>query len=241
MTAPEGAKRVKETWITHDGTRIGLDVDPKWPACYQNFGEMADADSVPFLNVRQTSECNGSITNISTKSKIAWPFEAENIGLYWHFPTPYNAGLANNYEAAAKAFKEILPHHSHLEFWISEDLRLNIKASILSAGYGPYGSMSYQSWTNHGYADTITSGVPSLGNRFQWLGRPLYIPNDTPISAKLVFDDYGKKILRRLELPPLDFKEGDDAVNEVTTHNQAAIELTLGGRRFVMRRAEYFA
>lgn len=240
VTDEDGRERVAETYMLHDQTRIGPTVPEKWPGCYANFAEMADAEYVPFLNVRQVSETSGAVTNITTKSKIAWPFAVENLGIAWIFPTPYNAGLANNYEAAAKAFKEILPDHSFLQFQINEDVRLTIKPSMTTPGYGPYGAAAYTSWTNHGYADTITSGVPSLGNRWTWIGQALKIPNNNTVAARLYFDEYGKMILRRLELPPLDFKEGDDWEGQPTTPNQAAIELTLGGQRYVMKRSEYF-
>jgi hypothetical protein len=238
MTAPADAKNVKETWIAYDTVRIrdGLSAEPNGNLLgYNSFALLAAAQEVPFLNMRNSSQAGLQYCNLDKTDSLAWPFDAESIGIEFVYPTPYNSQIAVSADAAAKIFLETIPNHCALIFSIRQDDRLIIRPNMCPPGYGPYGAMAYQSSFNHAYAQIATMGVPNMGNRFQWLGEPLEIPRDTPIKARLVFSEYGKRLLNALSLNPLDFNEGP--TGEIP--NEAQIVVSLRGQRYVQQRGEY--
>lgn len=242
MTAPENAKQVHQTSILYDTCRIGELVPDNFPKGYTTLAAMAADDHVPFLDVRQSSEVGKSYTNITSKSKLPWPFYLESVGIRFFYPNPYNAGIVANADAAAKAFEEILPEHSWFEFGIREDTWLIEKCSLLPPGYGPSGMAGYVNWQNNSFVSVESQGVAAFGNRFKFINGVIPIPADTPIWGKLYFSQYAKtQILQRLQLLPLDFHEGEDASGEDTTPNELSITVTLRGTRAIQQAGEYFA
>jgi len=238
MVAPAEARNVKETWIAYDTIRIrnGISAEPNGNMLgFNSFALLGQAQELAFFNIRNSSIAGQQYNNMDKTDSLAWPFDAESLGVEFFYPTPYNSQIAVSADTAAKMFMEVLPQHCVCIFSIRQDDRLIIRPQMCPPGYGPYGSMSYLSSFNHQYAQLMSMGVPAMGNRFQWLGEPLEIPRDTPIKARLVFSDYGKRLLAALPLNPLDMNEG--ATGEMP--NEAQIVLTLRGQRYVQQRGEY--
>jgi hypothetical protein len=242
MVAPDTARQARQTWIIYDTCRIGSLVPNSFPKGYANPAMVAADDHVPFLDVRQSSEVGKAYTNITSKSKLPWPFDLESIGVRFVYPNPYNSGIVVNADAAAKAWQEILPDHSWIEFGIREDTWLINKCSMTPPGYGPSGMAMYTNWQNNSFVSVEGQGNQAFGNRFRWIEGTIRIPADTPIWAKIYFSEYAKQqILNRIQLLPLDFKEGEDASGEDTTPNELSIEVTLRGVRRIQQVGEYFA
>lgn len=239
--APEDARQVHETIMLYDTFRISEEVTAPIQGV-TSFAAIAALDYVPFLNARQEAEVGSAYTNIPSKDKMAWPFLVESIGVRFKMPTPYLSDLSPNGMAMAKAFEEILPDESWFEFYIRDDMRLKAKPSMLPPGYGPTGAGTYIAWFNASYAADVTMGTPSLGNRFRFIGDTLNVPDGCPIAGKLYFSQYARTvILPRMTLWDLDLFEGNEPGTQVeTTHNQALIEVTLRGTRFVQQRGELF-
>ena len=87
--------------------------------------------------------------------------------------------------------------------------------------------------TSGSYSLIGSSGFPSWNNRYQFTGNMLEIPKGTPWKAVLAFSNYGKQLLRALgNVEPLE-------INEATLPNEALIEMSARGLRYVQQRGEY--
>lgn len=243
MVAPSDARQVHETWMTYDKFRIGMAVTQAVQGV-ANFPAIAQMDYVPFLNARQVGEVGSAYTNIASKDKTSFPFQLESIGMRFTYPDPYLNDLSPSAQAMSKVWKEIIPDHSWFEFSIREDTRLIAKPTMLPPGYGLVGAISDQQWLNNSFASSLEMGVASLGNRFKFMGDFLSIPEGTAIAGRLYFSPYAKYLLNRMSVWDLDLKDGADQTGgmpEATTYNEAAIEVTLRGTRFVQQRGEIYA
>jgi len=228
-------KNVGEFWPIYDRCLIGPSVDPKYPGGFQSFTEMAQADEIPFLNIRNSSEAGKTNTNITSKDKIPWRFDLNSIGIRFVFPDPnaFAASEHNGLTTASKWFMQYLPEYAVFDFKIREDIRLTALASHLPAGHGPTGSFEVNTGGNRFFGSIINNGEAVMNNRWKFFDN-IAIPRDTPISGTLRFDDYGKDLLRQIdEVPGIDFG------GEQPFANRCFIELTLRGARWVQQRGEY--
>lgn len=233
MAAPEGTKQVRETWMLYDTVRIGPALESKDHGWFQNFTQLAAADSVNFLNVRNSSDVGAFYTNITSKDKLPWPFVLESIGIRFGYPDPNIPPPGTAQAAASKLFQELIPEHAHLDFFIREDMRLRLKPHMMPAGYGTVGLGVLI--PSASYVGVLENGNVNLGNRFQWLTE-LNIPDDTPVKAELRFSEYAKALLTAwATVNPLDGPQGEEL------NNEAFIELSLRGQRWVQQRGEYYA
>lgn len=233
-----GFKNVMENFPIYDTVLIGLTSEQaaKYPGGYQNFTEMADAEEIPFLNVRNSSEVGGSYTNITSKDKLPWLYYLDSFGFRFLYPDP-NVDAASEHTgimAASKYFQTVVCEHGYFEFSIREDVRLRSKPMLLPAGFGASGFISGNQTQNSWFSTLITNGLAQIKNRWRNTQSAMEIPRDTPVKGSLRFSEYGKSLLRKMgNVAGLDF--GD----ETPFQNIAMIELTLIGVRGVQQRGEY--
>ena len=236
------ATNVKESAMIFDVCRIGKEVPVKYPGGFDSFTALATAEEVPFLNVRNSSEAGQAYTNITSKDKLPWPFVMESIGIRFVAQDPNLPEKAAPYlYAMSKMFMHLIPEHAWIEFYIREDMRLWLKPHMAPPGYGHYGefiSFVMTQGTTGGNAGVMGSGFPEARNRFKMGKDGIEIPRETPISAKLKFSEYGKKMLIALgDVPPLATDGGTPPI--ITLHGEASIEMTLRGYRLVQQRGDY--
>ncbi len=229
-TKQQQYENVIETWQIYDTVRIGTHINNSLQG-FQSLSAMADAEDVPFLNVRNSSEAGLTYTNIASKDKVPWAFWLESIGMRFVYPDPnLNASSEHSaVRAASKIFAQYLPEHAYFQFSIREDIIITVKPHMMPAGFGPTGVVNGDQTA---FQSVMTSGQPWMKNRWIFTGKPIPIPRDTPIKGVLKFSDFGKKMLREMgEVAALDFTN--------SFSNEAFIELTLRGKRGVQQRGEY--
>lgn len=231
----EQYNNVIETWQIYDCVRIGKNVPSKYPGGFNSFVQMALADEIPFLNIRNSSEAGLAYTNVSSKDKLPWPFWLESIGLRFLYPDPESPAnpaplLGDN--VMGKMFQQVIQEHAYFQFQIREDTIVTLKPAHMPAGMGPSGYISsIGGITSMG--TVITQGQANMGNRWKFQGKPLNIPRDTPIKGILKFSDTGKQLLTAMGAP------GEIPFGAAVWTNEAMIELTLRGKRGVQQRGEY--
>lgn len=235
MTAPEEARRVREDWIMYDTQRIGAHAKlEKYPGAVIDWAALATLESVSFFNERNVSTSGKAYTNVTSESKIPWPFEIESIGCDFHCPSPSEAA-PKALNMVAKIFAGLVADHAWFDFYVREDIRLTLKPKMAPPGYGLTG------YGDFGNAippmSSYNSGLENSGNRFRWTEKPLSIPADTPIRVELHFQDYARNVLINM---------GDQGLltvinQEGSSYLDAQIRFSLRGKRYVQQRGEYFA
>lgn len=232
---PQVLKDWGSYWQIYDTCCIGPSVNQKVNGWFSSFTQLANAPEVPFLNVRNLSEAGETYTNITSKDKTPWWFDLNSMGLRFLFPDPaVNVGDEHlGITTMSKQFMALIPEHAVFKFEIRSYTFLVVKASHLPAGFGPQGHFDMGVGTNTGFTSLINNGLEEMPNRWKFLGNER-IPMDTPIRAKIEFDDYAKAILRTWdEVPGIDWGEEEPGAN------MAQIELTLRGIRYEMRPGEF--
>lgn len=237
--APEGAKQVHEDVELYDVCRIGPAVEEKYPGGHPDFISLAGPEHIPFLNIRNSSEAGLAYTNITSKDKIPFPLVIESLGIEFTYPDPNMSLIFSGDMSGSKMFCKVLPQHAYLKFIVREDTILILKPKMAPSGHSVTGNSTFFRFDM--YDSNLHFGFPAGGNRWKWTGEPLKLPNDTPIRAELYFAPYGKQLLKALGAPAdLDFHESE--LNpEGRFPNEAQIEITLRGRRWIQQRGEYFA
>ena len=235
----EGIPQELKNWGAYeqiyDTCNIGPDIDTKVNGWYETFTQMANAPEIPFLNVRNESIAGQTYTNITSMDKVPWWFELNSIGLRFLFPDPHILGASEHpgLSAMSKFFQQVLPEHAFFEFKIRSYTFLKQKASQLPDGYGTTGQMQVNTAANNSFHSLMHNGSPEMLNRWKML-RNENIPKDTPISGRLVFDDYARNIFRIWDsVPAIDFGAQD------LTGNMCQIVLTLRGIRYEQRPGEF--
>ena len=235
MSAPENARQVAEDWILYDTMRIGAKaVLEKYPGAVADWAGLAGLEGVSFFNERNVSNAGKAYTNVTSESKIPWPFKVESIGCEFHCPNPA-AASSPQLGAVSKIFGGLVSDHSWFDFYLREDIRLTLKPKMAAPGYGLVGfaeaQLAIPTTTNE------TFGLQNAGNRFRWTEAPLDIPVDTPIRVDLAFHDYARNILIGLAA------EGLTAQLHTVTESllDAQIRFSLRGKRFVQQRGELFS
>ena len=237
--APEGAKQVHENTMLYDTCRIGTLVPEKYPGGHQDFISLATPEHIPFLNVRNSSEAGLAYTNVTSKDKIPYPMVIESIGFKFHYPDPNMSLIFSGDMSATKHFQMTLPQHAYFKFIVREDTVLILKPTMAPPGYGHTGQFGF--YRVDMASAELNSGLPLLGNRWKWTGKALHLPDDTPIRAELYFSPYGKKLLEAMgSVYDLDFHESEPNP-EGRFPNEAHIEISLRGKRWIQQRGEYFA
>jgi len=229
---------VSENWMIYDTVRIGLDVPSKYPGGFLNFTLMSQAEEIPFINIRNSSEAGEAYCNVSSKDKFPWAFRLESIGMRFTLADPSVSDELLTYEQrnVAKFFCTLLPDHAWFELKIREDTILKIKPFMLPPGFGPIGHGTSIQGTPQP-SNLISSGTPYVKNRWSYGRLPVMIPRDTPVKGTLRFSDYGKQLLAAMAtIAPFNF---GTIANPVTLNREADIELTLRGRREVQQRGEW--
>lgn len=233
-------QNVEQNYEIYDTVLLGKGVDPKYPGGFQSYAQMAQADEVPFLNIRNSSEVSESYTNITSKDKLPWGFYMESIGIRFIVPTPENVLPDTSQQAAlqkAKIFMTAVMEHARFKFLVREDTLLTIKPAMIPAGIGAIGHEASVAGSAH--SNLITNGMAYVKNRFSYGRNPVAIPRDTPIKGSLKFSEIGKEMLTAMgEVGVLGF--GLEApLEEINIKNTAMIELTLRGFRLIQQVGEY--
>lgn len=231
----EPRMNVLEDWEMYDCVRIGPEVPDKWPGGFRTFTELANAEEVGFLNIRNSSEVGRAYTNIASKDKLPWPFAVTSMGLRFIYPDP---NVASDHEAsiaASKMFTVVIPEHAYFTFRTNEDDRTILKPAMMPSGHGMVGALQSSRPGNDTFNSIITNGIADGRNRWLWTIKDgIKLPKDTPLAGKLNFSEYAKSMLLQMAtINPLDF---DGAT---TFSNECIIELTLRGKRQVQQRGDY--
>lgn len=233
-------KNVFENWPIYDEVLIGLTADQasKYPGGYQTFTEMANADEIPFLNIRNSSEVGTTYTNVTSKDKLPWLYYLDSFGMMANYPDPTVGGASEHSAimAAPKIFQNLVMEHAYFEFSIREDVRLRTKPVLMPAGFGVTGGMQANKTTNNFFSSLFQNGLSYIKNRWRNTQSAMEIPRDTPIKGVLRFSEIGKAGLRKL-----DTVQGYDFGDEEPFQNIVSIRLILNGVRGVQQRAEYHA
>jgi len=222
-------------WQIFDTCNIGPEVSDKVPGWFESFTEMAEATSIPFLNVRNSSIAGETYTNITSTDKIPWWMDLMSIGLRFKFPDPaVNVGDEHlGITTMAKQFCALLPEHARFTFEIKSYTFIDMLAAHMPAGFRPQGHFEMGVGTNTGFTSLIGNSDNKMDNRWKFLGK-IRLPIDTPIRAKLVLDDFAKDMLTLWdEVPGLDFG------GETPFANMVQIELTLRGITYEQRVGEF--
>lgn len=218
-----------------DKCNIGPGIDPKVPGWFETFTDMANATSIPFLNVRNSSIAGETNTNITSMDKIPWWMDLMSIGLRFIFPDPaVNVGSEHlGLTTMAKQFVTLISEHAAFKFEIKSYTFIDMLAAHLPAGFGPQGHFEMGVGTNTGFTSLIGNSDNRMDNRWKFLGK-ISLPIDTPIRAKLILDDFAKDMLTTWNTVP-----GFDFGGQTPFDNMVQIELTLRGVTYEQRVGEF--
>ena len=233
----EERRNVQEDWEMYDTVRIGPDVPDKWPGGFRTLTELASAEEIGFLNVRNATQVGQAYTNITGASgKLAWSYNVSSLGMRFIYPDPNVADDHAGNIAASKVFCVILPEHAHFTFTTNQDDRNILKPIMMPSGHGTMGMLQSSRPGSDTYNSIYNSGIPDGRNRWLWtIKGGMRLPKDTEVKGLLRFSEYGKKLLNALAtVNPLDFGGPEPFPNE------CLIEVTLRGKRDVQQRGDYY-
>lgn len=230
-------KLVRETYMIYDTIRIGTNVQDNYPGRLTSFSELATAESLPFFQTRSVND-GKAYCNLTQKDSMSWPMKIESLGIKFTYPSP-NADSSSPYRArreSSKLFEMIILDHMYVDVIIREDTILTLKPMMMPTGYGVVGQESREDQNTAGtYSLIATNGLSSGNNRFKFVEKMLGIPRQTPWKAVLVISQQGKDILNDLgAVQPLEINNGAERANE------ALIEMSARGFRYVQRRGSYY-
>jgi len=233
---------------------------PQTPGWVRTFAQLADQNQLNFFDQRNRS-VGLMWCNLDARDSLPYGFKALKIGVRFtaatmsQLITAGEGGFGLKWDdVSCQIFVVDLLRECSLSLNVSQDEKLKSVCHLLPSGKGIYGD-GYGSGQSYkaGIAgevpidpivgpithyDSMTNGVPSLGNQFDW-PIEIDIPKGCNLNVTLNFTEHAKAVLRVLNLgwrnawiPGL--------VGDTRTYigNEAAINVCLSGYRYVQQRGE---
>lgn len=232
------------------GEGMGNDVNLKG---YNTFQELGREDEISFFTQRNRSGAGIPYCNLDSAEQVSYAFLAYSIGV--EFTTPAIQDVTDSEGAVAPptqynylGFGNELLKHSSLQFQVGQDEKLlsNVLGAPGGGGIAGFSQVGNKSAANNVYEGTYaqySNGSPRLPNRYKFK-KPVRIPRNRNIEAKISFSTYGRGLLDTLSGPGRILINNETLLTNVedsTVPGICTMRVSLIGRREVQQRnAQHF-
>lgn len=249
---------VRETWELHDTINVDsvLLGQEQQNGFFPSFAALGRQNSIAFFKRRTEGSVHLAYNNQLSADKADYVIRLFSVGVHFYGPpTPYEAqnvlDVPENVQDYAPIFwTSDLPRHCSLSLEIDQNEVCLAAAAQLSPGYGPridgaacgVNGVLTDSMPEMIFANTMGLPKPSsrywLATDYQGKSKPIDIPRDAPIEAKLEISEIATTLLQVMGGPG-NYVFG---TGSFTFFNMRyGIQVSLYGYREVQQRGELHA
>jgi hypothetical protein len=220
---------------------------------YNTFKDMAREDEIAFYTKRNRSGAGIPYCNMDSAEQVSFAFLAYSIGVEFTTPAIQDSTDSEGSPAPPKqynylAFGNELLKHASLQLQVGQDEKL--LSNVLGApggggvtGFSQVGNNSASEATYLGTYAQYSNGSPHLRNRFVFK-KPVRIPRNHNISAKISFSTYARGLLDMLSGPGRILINNENVLTnfeDATVPGICTMRVSMIGRREVQQRnAQHF-